>query len=88
MIINLWFTIALIIVMIAFVAMAVCWVVALAFVIKAAKEAGDALEKVNKVSGKIADITDRMSSPLMSAVSVAGYVLSSIAKKKRRCRED
>jgi uncharacterized protein YoxC len=46
------------------------------------------LDTVNKLSGKITSIIEKLSSPILSAVSVFFYVLSGITKRKNKCREE
>jgi hypothetical protein len=61
---------------------------------KTSKEAEDALKKINteldhinKISGKVADITEKISSPLTSAASILFYVISGIKeRRKNRCK--
>ena len=88
------FIICLIIVTAAVVACAVYLIVTLIQIKKASKEMEEALRKVNteldyvnKVSGKVADITEKISSPIISAASVLFYAVSAIKeRRKNRCK--
>jgi uncharacterized protein YoxC len=95
MILNLWFTIALVLTMLSLIAVSIYLITALVQIKKTAKEAEMVLQKinvelavVNKVSGKVSDIADKVSAPLLSAVSVLAYIISGIAKKKKKCVEE
>ena len=95
MILNVWFTILLVLVMAAFVAALIYVIVALVQIKRTARQAELVLQKinddlavVNKVSVKVADITEKVSAPVISVFSALYYIISSISKKNKRRLED
>jgi uncharacterized protein YoxC len=46
------------------------------------------LDMVNKVSGKVVNITEKLSNPLISACTVLYYIFSSFKKRKGGCKEE
>jgi len=46
------------------------------------------LEVVNKVTTKVAEVTDKISSPMIAAASAIFYVITAIKKKRKGCGEE
>ncbi|MDR2192320.1 MAG: hypothetical protein LBO62_05540, partial [Endomicrobium sp.] len=46
------------------------------------------IDMVNKVSGKVAEITGKVSAPVLSLFSALYYIVSSIVKKNKKRLED
>ena len=95
MILNVWFTILLILVMAAFIAALIYIVITLVQIKRTARQAELVLQKINndldvlnKVSGKVADITEKFSAPVISVFSALFHIVSSIVKKNKRRSED
>jgi glycerate kinase len=95
MILNVWFTVLLALVMTALIAALVYIIIALIQIRKTARQAELVLQKVNddlavvnKVSGKVADITEKVSAPVISVISALYYIVSSVVKKNKRRPED
>lgn len=93
--INIWLIICLVLATASIVAVAVYLIFVLIQVKNTAKEMERTLSKVNseldmvnKVSGKVVNITEKMSAPLVSAGTVLYYIFSSFKKKKDRCQEE
>ncbi|MCL2334845.1 MAG: hypothetical protein FWC57_02155 [Endomicrobia bacterium] len=79
----------------AALACAVYLILALIQIKRASKELEEALKKVNteleyvnKISGKVADITDKISSPVMSAASLLFYAISGIKERRKNRRKE
>jgi hypothetical protein len=81
--------------MISLIAVSAYLIVVLIQIKKTAREAEMVLQKVNvelavvnKVSGKVADITDKVSAPVLSVISALVYIVSGVVKKKKKCGEE
>ena len=91
--INIWLIICLILITSSIVAVAVYLIIVLIQLKKTTKEMEVALSKVNgeldminKVSGKVVNITEKLSNPFISAGAVLYYIFSSFKKKKDGCK--
>lgn len=93
--INIWLIICLILTTASIIAVAVYLVFALIQLKKTAKEmeetfsrANYELDKINKVSEKVASVTDKFAAPLVSASTVIYYIFSAFKKRKKGCKEE
>jgi uncharacterized protein YoxC len=92
---ELAIVIALILIAISVTVGTVFLIIALVKVRKAAGELEKALHKLNseldivsKVSSKVISLTEKISSPVVSAVSLIFYALSIINKRKKQAGEE
>lgn len=93
---NSWIIICIVLSTIALIAVAVYLIIALLQIRRTAKEMEESLKRVNteldmlnKVSGKVLSMTEKISSPLMSAFSVLFYIFSgNKSKRKNADREE
>ena len=88
--INIWMTICLIAAAVSVVAVSVYLILALIQLKKTAKEAEKTFAKINgeldtlnRVSGKVADITGKFSAPVFSAAATVYYLFSAFAGKRK-----
>ncbi|MCL1972827.1 MAG: DUF948 domain-containing protein [Endomicrobia bacterium] len=91
--ISIWLIICLILATASIVAVAVYLIIVLIQLKKTTKEMEVTLSKVNseldminKVSGKVVNITEKLSNPFISAGAVLYYIFSSFKKKKDGCK--
>lgn len=93
---NLGIFICLVVLTLAVVFVAVYLIISLIQIKKTAREIECAFEKinteleiVNKVSDKVANISEKLSSPLISIGSILFYILSGIKpRRKNKCKEE
>ena len=92
---ELAIVIALILIAISVTVGTVFLIIALVKVRKAAGELEKALHKLNseldvvsRVSSKVISLTEKISSPVVSAVSLIFYALSSVNKRKKQTGEE
>jgi uncharacterized protein YoxC len=91
--ISIWLIICLVLATASIVAVAVYLILVLIQLKKTAKGMEETLARVNyeldmvnKVSDKVANVTDKLSAPLVSAGTVLYYIFSSFKKRKNRCK--
>lgn len=93
--INIWMTICLFLATASLIAVAVYLIFTLIQLKKTAKEMEETFSKINKdleifnkVSGTIVGITEKFSSPLISAVAAIYYFFSAFSGKKKSGRKE
>ena len=93
--INIWLIVCLVLTTVSIVAVSVYLIFLLAQFKKTAEEmektllkVNNELDIVNKVSGKVVNITEKLSTPLISAGTILYYIFSSLKKRKNMRKEE